>query len=105
MSHTHLSSTSHRINRVRIKINSVKQGHKLVVFKSLRNISAQLVDLKTGATLSTVVGKSPAEVGIQIAQKALKLKITNIIFDRGRYQFHGQVKVLADAARQTGLRF
>jgi large subunit ribosomal protein L18 len=90
------------------------------VYKSLNNIYAQLIDDRVGKTLlsaSTLEKEirsavkhggnldAAKKVGVSIAQKALDKKITNVVFDRGGYRYHGCIKALADAAREKGLKF
>jgi large subunit ribosomal protein L18 len=90
------------------------------VYKSLNHIYAQLIDDATGKTIlsastlekqirSSVKHSGNLEaakkVGASLAQKALDRKITNVVFDRGGYQYHGCIKALADAAREQGLKF
>jgi large subunit ribosomal protein L18 len=90
---------------------------RLSVFRSLGNISAQLIDDMGGKTLVAVgtVGKgfknyggniaAAKAVGKQIAEKAAAKGIKKVVFDRGGYLYHGRVKALADAAREGGLQF
>lgn len=109
-----------RHRRVRKKVMGMPQKPRLVVFKSLKHIYAQLVDDIAGKTIasastldkdirsgngncSNVV--SAKKVGAAIAQKALSKNITQVVFDRGGYKYHGCVKALADAAREQGLKF
>lgn len=90
------------------------------MYKSLNNIYAQLIDDRVGKTLlsaSTLEKEirsavkhggnldAAKKVGVSIAQKALDKKITNVVFDRGGYRYHGCIKALADAAREKGLKF
>ena len=86
---------------------------RLLVLRSLKAIYAQVIDDATGKVLcgtSTLKLKKPglegaAEVGKAIAEMAQKLKVTEVAFDRNGYQYHGQVKALAEAAREAGLKF
>lgn len=103
--------------RVRNKITGTAERPRLVVYRSLRHIYAQLVDDLTGKTLAaastladckgTYGGNADAAkaVGTAIAQKAKDKNITNVVFDRGGRKYHGRVKALADAARESGLKF
>lgn len=86
------------------------------VFRSNKNIYAQIIDDEKGVTLvaASSVEKSfgggnnitiAAKVGTEIANRAKKSKITEVVFDRGAYLFHGKVKALANAARAGGLNF
>jgi len=83
-----------------------------VIFKSNKAIYAQLVDDSQGkilASSSNLKGTSGIEgaklVGKEIAEKAIKLKIDVISFDRNGYPYHGQIQALADSARESGLKF
>lgn len=93
---------------------------RLCVTRSLKHISAQIIDDETGKTLaaSTTVGKKgtaelsgkkksekAAAIGTALAQAAQEKGIDRVKFDRGPYQYHGRVKALADAAREAGLKF
>jgi large subunit ribosomal protein L18 len=87
---------------------------RLVVFRSLKHISAQIVDDVAGRTLLTVsstdleTGKKTEkslEVGKRIAERAKSAGITKVVFDRAGYKYHGRVKAVADGARKGGLEF
>lgn len=108
-----------RQRRTRYKLRQTAGGKpRLSVFRSSRHIYAQLIDDSKGLTLASAstaekeldVAKSwnteaAAEVGKRVAERALKAGVTEIVFDRGGYIFHGRVKALADAARESGLKF
>ncbi len=106
-----------RHKRVRGKICGTAERPRLNVFRSLQNIYAQLIDDVKGETLvsaSTVEkdfteygGNATAahKVGELLAQRAADKKITECVFDRGGYIYHGRVKELAEGARQGGLKF
>ncbi|MEP6495468.1 MAG: 50S ribosomal protein L18 [bacterium] len=100
--------------RVRKKVSGTAERPRLVVFRSLKHITAQIVDDAAGRTLMTVSsgaiasGKKTAkslEVGKLIAAKAKDAGITKVVFDRAGYQYHGRVKAVADGAREAGLEF
>ena len=108
----------HRV--VRNKIHGSADRPRLNVYRSLNNIYAQLIDDDAGVTLLTAstldkevkeeAGKgysidAAKAVGKLVANRALQKGIKNIVFDRGGYKYHGRVKALADAARETGLNF
>ncbi len=77
---------------------------RLAVHKSNKYIFAQIIN-PDGSAKFGIRGKNPAEVGKEIAQKATKGGVEAVVFDRGSYRYHGQVKALADAAREGGLKF
>ncbi|MGI6697895.1 MAG: 50S ribosomal protein L18 [Clostridia bacterium] len=108
----------HRV--VRNKIHGSAERPRLNVYRSLNHIYAQLIDDDAGVTLlaaSTLDKEVKAEVGKSynldaakvvgkvIARRALEKGIKNVVFDRGGYKYHGKIKALADAARETGLNF
>ena len=110
-------SRAKRHLRVRGKISGTQDRPRLAVYRSERNIYAQIIDDVNGVTLvsaSTVektfekVGsnKEAAKVvGEMIAKKALDKNITEVVFDRGGYIYHGRVEALAQGAREAGLKF
>ena len=102
--------------RVRSKISGDAKTPRLCVYRSNKNIEAQIIDDVKGVTLvssSSMTLKlengsnveAASKVGADIAEKALAKKIKNVVFDRSGYIYHGRVKALADAARDAGLKF
>jgi large subunit ribosomal protein L18 len=101
--------------RVRKTVRGTATRPRLSVFRSLREVRAQLINDAKGVTLMSVTtqglkGKqtkteAAATVGEQLAQAALKAGIKQVVFDRSYYKFHGRIKALADAARKQGLVF
>ena len=109
-----------RHKRVRRKITGTTQRPRLCVFRSSNNIYAQIIDDANRVTLTAassldaeVIGavnhggnKEAAKmVGEMIAKRAIEKGITEVVFDRGGYLYHGRVQVLAEAAREAGLKF
>ena len=100
-----------RHRRVRGKISGTAECPRLNVFRSTKNIYAQIIDDVKGVTLvaaSTGNGgnkEAAREVGKMIAKRAKDKGITEVVFDRGGYIFHGRVKELAEGAREGGLNF
>jgi large subunit ribosomal protein L18 len=104
-------------NRTRVKKNAGVGRLRLSVFRSSKNISAQLIDDESGVTVAAASSLEEAvkakgsnkdgasAVGKLLAERALKAGKKSAVFDRGRYIFHGRVKALADAAREGGLEF
>ncbi|MBN1893794.1 50S ribosomal protein L18 [bacterium] len=107
--------------RIRKKIQGTPERPRLVVFRSIRAISAQLVDDVSRKTLVTVTslskslkeeitkakGKTGAAevVGRIIAEEARKKNIETVVFDRNGYLYHGRIKAVAEGARKAGLKF
>lgn len=105
-----------RAARTRSKVQGTAERPRLSVYRSLRHISAQLIDDVAGRTIVAVSdvnvkadGKKPVEVsglvGAELARRAKEKGITTVVFDRGSYLFHGRVAALAAAAREEGLQF
>ena len=112
------SSMKNRAEKIRYKIKKVSKRNRLSVFKSNTHIYAQLIDDSKGITLASSAStqsdirskklnkKEVAElVGKEIAKKIISKGIKDVAFDRGKYKFHGLIKILADAARNEGLNF
>ena len=102
--------------RVRAKVSGTSEAPRLCVYRSNKNIEAQIIDDTKGVTL--VASSSMAlklengsnieaakKVGKDIAEKALAKKLKKVVFDRSGYIYHGRVKALAEAAREAGLEF
>lgn len=101
--------------RIRKKISGTSTRPRLAVNFSNKNVYAQVIDDTKGVTLCSACTKhvdmqkankeSAAKVGALIGERALAAGITEVVFDRGGFLFHGKVKSLADAAREAGLKF
>lgn len=111
--------------RIRRKVQGSGQRPRLTVFRSARHIYAQVIDDAGGRTLVhvstlskdlTVGAKQPdkpkkkktdmaKEVGVLVAKMCLSKRITQVVFDRNGYKYHGRVSALAQAAREAGLKF
>jgi len=113
-----LESREKRHRRVRATVEGTPQRPRLNVFRSVKHIYAQVIDDSQGHTLAAAgsldkelregTGTKTAEaqaVGRLVAERAKAAGITQVVFDRGGYQYHGRVKALADAAREAGLDF
>tara|TARA_B100000925_G_C21628436_1_gene311933 strand:- start:137 stop:469 length:333 start_codon:yes stop_codon:yes gene_type:complete len=107
-----------RVERVRYKINQVSKRKRLTVFRSNNHLYAQLIDDLNGKTLASASSieksvrdqklsrKEIAElIGKNIAKKIISKGIDKVKFDRGKYKYHGLVKIVAEAARVEGLNF
>ena len=114
-----MANKSHikRTGRIRDKLKRINtERFRLTIFRSSRNISAQIIDSKNNKTLvsaSSVIKKKEkkkkADKSLEVAQillkKALEKKITTVYFDRGGYKYHGRIKSFAEAIRKGGLSF
>ena len=105
-----------RRRRVRAKIRGTAERPRISVFRSNRGIFAQLVDDDSGRTLAAATWTEPElkslkpmeqsqRVGAALAERAKAAGISEAVFDRGGYHYHGRVKALADGAREGGLNF
>ena len=107
-----------RAHKIRFKLKKVSKRNRLTVFKSNNHIYAQLIDDSKGNTLASSSSlkliqsnkkfnkKDIAEqIGKDIAKKIMSQGIKDVAFDRGKYKYHGLIKILADAARLEGLNF
>ena len=116
-----LSTVDRKKFRVRKKLKKVSKSDRfrLSVFRSAKNISAQIIDDKNNVTLISVSSiekdiktlnkKNKTElskiVAEKLAKKANEKKITKVFFDRGAYKYHGRVKVFAETLRKNGMKF
>ena len=104
-----------RHNRIRSKITGTAERPRLVVFRSLNHIYAQVIDDTKGIILvsssdlkTKTKGKKTdkaKDIGMAIAESAKSKKIEKVVFDRNGYKYHGRVKALAEGAREGGLQF
>lgn len=104
-----------RKHRIRVKVKGTQNCPRLVVSRSLKHISCQLIDDTAGKVLAAtsdralkVTGKKVERaqaVGEAIAELAQERKITTVVFDRSGRRYHGRVKAVAEAARSAGLHF
>ena len=104
-----------RKNRIRAKISWTASIPRLSIYRSNSNIYAQIIDDTTGTTLASASDLKlkkewtktdmAKKVWVDIAKNASTKKITNVVFDRGWFAYHGRVKALADAAREAWLQF
>ncbi len=102
--------------RIRKNVSGTAAKPRLAVFRSNKQIYAQIIDDENGVTLAAAsslknkdaqsVSKTEqaSMIGKEIAEKAVKAGINNVVFDRGGYLYHGRVKQLAEAAREAGLK-
>ncbi|NTU28107.1 50S ribosomal protein L18 [Bacillus tequilensis] len=104
--------------RVRAKLSGTAERPRLNVFRSNKHIYAQIIDDVNGVTLASAstldkdlnvesTGDTAAatKVGELVAKRAAEKGVSDVVFDRGGYLYHGRVKALADAAREAGLKF
>jgi large subunit ribosomal protein L18 len=107
-----------RAERTRRRLKAVSAGRlRLSVYRSDKNISAQIIDDAQGITIvaaSSLEGgrgskgsdvAAAAKIGKLIAERAIEKGVTDVVFDRGQFIYHGRVKALAEAAREAGLNF
>ena len=114
---TNINYNTKRAQRIRRKLKQVNsERFRLTVFRSSRNISAQIIDDKSNKTLvseSSIKDKNANKkktdlsliVAERLSKKAMEKKITKVYFDRGGYKYHGRIKIFAEALRKGGLIF
>ena len=109
---------SRRQNRIRYKLKKVSDRKRLTVFKSNKHLYVQVVNDEKGLTICSVSSmeknfrdnkqtkKELAEkIGTEIAKRSIKNGLKEVAFDKGKYKYHGLIKILADSARTEGLNF
>ena len=105
-----------RKRRIRIKIEGSTERPRLTVYKSLKYVSAQIIDDSKGVTLVSASSQEKElksgkntdiakEIGKVLATRAKEKNISEVVFDRNGYIYHGKIKSLADGAREAGLKF
>ncbi len=106
-----------RARRVRVKLRATSSKPRLSVLRSNKHIHAQIIDDAKGKTLAAassleIAGKKKTTktgaakmVGEALAKKAIALGIKEVVFDKGKYKYHGRIKALADGTRENGLQF
>lgn len=103
-----------RKRRIRSKISGTTERPRLCIFVSLKGAFVQVIDDKSGKTIVSgdireIKAKSNAEglgkLGKFISEKCKAKKVSEVVFDRGGYKYHGKIKAFADAAREGGLKF
>ena len=107
-----------RHERIRLRLTGTTDRPRLAVYRSLKHISAQVIDDATGQTLVAATSlekelrsatgtksEDAAAVGRLLAQRAKAKGVDKVVFDRAGFRYHGRIKSLADAAREAGLQF
>ena len=109
---------SRRQNRTRYKLKKVTDRKRLSVFKSNNHLYAQVINDEKGITLASASSMEKAirvekqtrkelaeKIGSEIAKRSIKNGVKEVTFDKGKYKYHGIIKILAEAARAAGLNF
>jgi large subunit ribosomal protein L18 len=103
--------------RIRRKVTGTAERPRLAIYRSLKGIYVQVIDDASGRTIASASSRekdsgakgsnaaAAKAVGALIAKKVKDMGITRVVFDRGGYLYHGNIKALADAARENGLEF
>ena len=112
-----MTTKHHRLarkKRIRSKVQGTASRPRMTVYRSLTQISVQLIDDTVGTTLVSSSTKhlkakptmdGAKKLGVEVAKKAKTANIQTVVFDRNAYKYHGRIKALADAAREGGLVF
>ena len=111
------SAQNKRAQRIRGRLKKFNRDrYRLSIYKTSKNISAQIIDDKKNITLVSASSLKEKTAGIKksdisskiaetLAKKAIEKKIKNVYFDRGRYRYHGRIKIFADTLRKNGMDF
>ncbi|MCR4334604.1 MAG: 50S ribosomal protein L18 [Patescibacteria group bacterium] len=94
-----------RHRKIRSRVSGTKEIPRLSVYKSNTAVYAQIIDDENGKTLASASLNKAKDVGLDIAKKALAIKIKKVVFDRGGFIYAGKIKAIADGAREGGLKF
>ena len=108
-----------RKKRTRFKLKRISERKRLTVFKSNNHLYAQIINDEIGQTLASVSSlekifqnnktsnkkEIAAELGKEIAKRGIEKGVKEVAFDKGKYKYHGIIKILAEAARENGLNF
>ena len=94
-----------RKKRIRAKIIGTAARPRLSIFRSNKYFYSQLIDDLKGHTLAESHGVDVLKVAKEISEKAKKAKVSEVVFDRSGYRYHGKVQKFSDAAREGGLKF
>lgn len=101
-----MNARDQRRAKIKKTLRGTADRPRLVVFRSNRYFYAQIIDDTKGVTLASVDKLlDAAEAGTKLAEKAKAAKVATVVFDRAGFAYHGNIKKLADAAREGGLRF
>lgn len=118
--HLRIERRQRRKDGLRQRIRGTSERPRLTVFRSLKNIYAQIIDDERGVTICEASSMSKGlrggikgggnvaaakQIGKVLAERAAAKQVTQVCFDRNGYRYHGRVKALADAAREAGLKF
>ena len=112
-------TSKRRAQRTRLRLKGLANGRvRLSVFRSSKNIYAQVIDDASGVTVAAASTLEAAKDGVKgsdkaaaervgklVAERAIEKGVKDVVFDRGGYLYHGRIKALADAAREAGLNF
>jgi large subunit ribosomal protein L18 len=117
---TQLEARLARKQRIRRKLSGTAEKPRLTIYKSLKHIYAQVIDDTTGSTIAQVTSNTKAfksaggdldktgvskKIGEAIAKACLAKNVSQVVFDRNGFPYHGRVAAVADAAREAGLKF
>ena len=114
-----MNNNIRRKNRIRFKLKRISSRKRLTIFKSNNHLHVQIINDEKGLTLASASTlektfknkkiknkkKIAEEIGREIAKRSLEKGIKSVAFDKGRYKYHGIIKILADSARSEGLDF
>ena len=100
-----MENRTRRHNRIRAKVKGTPERPRLAVYKSNRYLEAQLIDDSKGHTILSAKMDDAKKLGSDIAKRAKEKGIETVVFDRGGFRYTGSIAILADAAREGGVKF
>ncbi len=103
MQNSKLSMRIARKRRIRSRVFGTSQRPRVSIFRSNKFIYAQIINDEKGETLAAAKGEDATKIGQELGEKAIKAKLKKLVFDRGGYKYHGNVKKVASGLREKGL--
>ena len=98
-----LNRVQRKVKRVRAKLQGTGDRPRISVFRSNQFIYGQAIDDLKRVTIAAAKGTDPKAIGVELAEKLKKAKVKKALFDRGRYLYHGRVKIFAESLRENGI--
>lgn len=99
-----LNRIERKVKRVRAKLKGTAERPRISVFRSNKFMYGQAIDDIKRVTIAAAKGTDPKAIGVELAAKLIKSKVENALFDRGRYLYHGRVKIFAESLRENGIK-
>lgn len=98
-----LNRVQRKVKRVRAKLQGTAERPRISVFRSNKYMYGQAINDIKRVTIAAAKGTDPKAIGLELATKLKKSKVEKALFDRGRYLYHGRVKIFAESLRESGI--